>query len=276
MKLLITFLMLFSVSNAFSQTTSEAAAIPNTAPSNSSTDVSFWERIKKAPIGLSVTNELSAATESIKGVANEVSLGLSYKITKKNSLSFSTSSAVSDFNTPKVKTTYGGTSVSYSRSGLLTQEKYGVNMNAGLSFKAYDGGNADNSGRSIFTTGVSRTFNPIFSLSTSANWEERVRKKSDDTLTRRAFYLVINPTIQITEKLSTSPTVLVYDYIKGPQVTDKFYFRFAPSLDYTFTEKFSSSLYWDGYPMQSGDAQVFAPTWYTKGSVGLVLSYSVL
>lgn len=306
MKLTIALLMLFSISNVFPQATSVApvpvmpprpagntdfggntptpaiseAPAPTTAPevangtTNTSTDLSFWEKLKKAPIGFAVINDMSAATNSISGVANETILGFSYKLTDKNSLSLQSSVVATDFNTPSLKTTYGGTTFGFTRSGLLTQEKYGVNLFASLKYKHLN--DPDISGYPIFSAGISRTINPTLSLSSTAYWEEYLRKNSNNKLSRRRFYLIVNPTVQLTENLSVSPTMLFYNSIKGPEVTNKDSFRFAPSVDYSFTPKFSASFYWDGYPMLSSDGSLFVPSFYSKGSVGLTLSYSVL
>lgn len=271
--------MLFSVSNVYSQTTSEAAAIPTTAttPSNSSTDLSFWEKIKKAPVGFTVVNDTSAKTNTtnIEGVTSVTDFSFKYKLTPKNSIGFTTRGIVADTNKTNPKTTYGGTTLSYSRSKLLTQDKHWVDMSSGLSLKAYDGGSSMN-GYGLLRTAISRTFSPIFSSTVDIRWYEYARKSSKDSLGRREFYLYYIPTFQISEKLSVSPTLLFVETINGPKTSDANIVNFAPSLDYNFTDKFSGSLYWDTYPMQSGDNSFFSSRWYSTGGVGFVLSYAVL
>ena len=275
MKLMIVFLMLFSVSNAFSQATSETPLAA--APSNSSTDLSFWERLKKAPIGISVLNDTSAKTKttSVTGVTSVTDVSFKYKITSKNSLRLTTRGVVSDTDKTNPKSSYGGTTLGYSRSGLLSQDKYGVDMNASLSYKVLAGGSS-NTGYSLLRTSFSRTFSPIFSSTIDIRWYEYVRKTSKTDLSRRDFLLYYIPTFSINDKLSVSPTLAFNETINGPKTVDGNNLNFAPSVDYSFTDKFSGSLYWDTYPLQSGDNSLFSSRWYSTGGLGFVLSYAIL
>jgi len=277
MKLMITFLMLFSVSNAYSQATSEAAAVPPATTSNTSTDLSFWEKLKKAPVGFTILNDTSARTNAttIQGVTSVTDVSFRYKFTGKNSLGLTARGIVSDTDKTSPKTTYGGTTLNFSRSKILTQEKYGVNMVSSISLKAYPS-EYSNSGYGLLRTAFSRTFSPVFSSTVDIRWYEYARRTSKDSLSRRDFLIYYIPTFQINEKLSVSPTLLFSESINGPQTVNGNYINFAPSVDYSFTEKFSGSLYWDTYPMQSGDGSFFSSRWYSTGGLGFVLSYAVL
>ncbi len=278
MKLIVTFLMLFSVSNAFSQATTEATAPATTAAANnSSTDLSFWERIKKAPVGFVLTNEMVADTKttSVTGITNATDAIFTYKLTGKNALKLTSGFTVYDTNTTNTETAYNGTALIFSRTGLLSQDKHGVNMYANIRYKALPGG-SNVPGYASLRTGFSRTFSPVLSATTEVRWEEYVRGASDGSLTRRKFALIASPSIQLTEKLGVSPTMVFSESIKGTDVKDTNYLNFAPSIDYTFDSNFSGSLYWDTYPLKSADNSFLAPRWYSQGSVGLYLSYAVL
>lgn len=280
MKLIVTFLMLFSVSNAFSQATTETTApAPTTtaAASNSTTDLDFWERIKKAPVGFVITNEMVADTKttSVTGITNATDAVFTYKLTSKNALKLASGFTVYDTNTTNTDTSYNGSALIFSRTGLLSQDKHGVNMYANIRYKALPGG-SNVPGYASLRTGASRTFSPVISATTEVRWEEYVRGSSEGSLNRRKFAFIASPSITLTEKLGVSPTMVFSHSVKGANVKDTNYVNFAPSIDYTFDPKFSGSLYWDTYPLKSADNSFLAPRWYSQGSVGLYLSYAVL
>lgn len=276
MKLLITFLMLLSVSNAFSQATSEAQPT-TTAPLNSSTEESFWEKIKKTPIGLGITNEMVASTEatSVTGLTNATDVTFKYKITPKNSIRLTSGATFNDTNTTNLTSSYNGSTLSYHRSGLLTQENYGVNLNASLRYNFFPGGDVM-AGSTSLRSDISRTINPIFSAAAGVRWDEYVRNSGDPKISRRKFQLWVSPTFSFNEKLSVSPSVVFNESIKGPEVKDTNNVNFSPSIDYSFTPELTTSLYWDTYPMKSGDDSFFSSRWYSTGGVGFVLSYTIL
>jgi hypothetical protein len=267
--------MLFSVTNAFSQATSETPL--TAAPSNSSTDISFWERVKKAPIGLSVTNEVVANTEavSVTGITNATDMTFKYKITPKNNIRLTSGLSLVDTNKTTTDATYNGSTLSFHRSSILTQDKYGVDMNASVRYNAFPGGDVM-TGSTSLRSDFSRTVSPIFSASSGLRWDEYVRNTSDPTVSRRKFQLWVSPTFSLNEKLSVSPSIVFNESIKGSGVKDTNNVNFSPSLDYTFSPNLSTSLYWDTYPMKSGDDTFFSSRWYSTGGLGFVLSYAIL
>ncbi len=272
MKLVLVLLIGFSVSKLFAQANSETNAPPITGSSESS----FWDKLRNVPLGMAVTNEIVADTQttSLTGITNATDVVLSYKITSKNSIKLTSGMTVADTNSTNTETAYNGTALIFSRTGLLSQDKHGVDMYANIRYKALPGG-TNVPGYGSVRVGVSRNFGPKFSLLTESRWEQYVRNASSSNLTRSKLTFILGPSYMLTEKFSVSPTVVFSESLRGIDSADTNYVNFAPSLDYTFTPKFSGSLYWDTYPFKSGDQSFIAPRWYSKGSIGLYLSYNV-
>ena len=296
MKLMIAFLMLLTVSNAYSQAISVATpgsttttvgttgpaptsegTTATTTPSTTSTDLSFWEKVKKAPVSLFVDNDLSASNSNGKlvGFNNVSTMYFTYKLTTKQSLRVSSGYSLSDDNTSNPKGAYQGTTLMYRRSALLTSDKHGVDLRSEIRLN-FAPSNPNTVGSTSFRVGASKEFNPKFSLYSELRWNEYGRKSSTPGLTRRSFVLLAIPGFNFNDKLSFAGTTLFTQAEKGNGANDSNDLNFAPAVSYTFTDKLSGSVYWDTYPLASNDGHFFTPNWVSNSGLGLYFSYVIL
>lgn len=306
MKLFIPFLLIFSVStNAFAQATSVApapvapprpAGITNEfstsnpappsptvapavaeAPTNTSTDLSFWEKFKKAPISLFVDSDFAGSNSngSYIGYRNVSNVYLTYKFSTEDSFRVNTGYALSDDNSTNLSADYDGTTLMYRRSGILTEEKHGVSLRSEVRLNLLPSNPSYSATTSLRVAG-SKSFGAKYNLYTELRWNEYVRKSGTPSSTRRSFLLLASPSYNITDKLSLAGTTIFSQAIKSLGVNYPNEINFAPAVSYGFTEKFNASVYWDTYPFTSNDGHMFAPDWAKNGGLGLYVSYTIL
>ncbi len=277
MKLIIALLMFFSISTLFAQATSEAPAPAVAAPTNTSTDLSFWEKIKKAPIALFVDSDLAGnnSNGSYIGFRNVSNVYLTYKFTPQDSFRVNTGYSFSDDNSSNLAGDYEGTTLMYRRSEILTEEKNGVSLRSEIRLNLPPS-NPNQSGSTSFRVAGSKSFGAKFNLYSEMRWNENIRKSGTPSITRRTFLLLASPSYSITDKLTFAGTTVFSQAIKSTGAKYPNELNFAPAVSYAFTEKFNGSIYWDTYPFTSNDGHMFAPDWVTNGGLGLYVSYTIL
>jgi len=199
-------------STSYSQTTTSTTS--NTSTSSLSKTLA---KLKESPLGLRLYMGVGhqGTTTSLNGI-DMTNIGyLSYKLTDKDSLRLENRWTVDMPSQGETKHSLARTVLKYTRSGLLTQEKNGVNLSAAVEKRVYPDKstrNASNSyGLNRISASVSKKLNDTFSLGGTAYFAitDRINKNKNDS-TKNYIYLVGTQTASLGKGMSLTLVEEVY------------------------------------------------------------------
>ncbi|HLE12376.1 MAG: hypothetical protein A2504_01210 [Bdellovibrionales bacterium RIFOXYD12_FULL_39_22] len=257
MKLFNTLLFSLSLSSlALASTSSSTATSSGTSISN------LRHLLQKTSFSLSVDNEVRAyalGNKRPESFRNTLATTLGYKLTKSDSLSwYNEVNYKSDPTGAPGKTNFSESFIKYGHSGILKQDKHGVNMGASLTVSATPSEatqKADGlAGYAKVAVGLSRSMG-ILSMSGGAAFYQfaRVAGGSDEN------YIVLQaaPSISLTNKLSAGAAVVLYN-VKDKASPDYYQaLRLIPSIDYALSANVSASLFADAFPFSASPGKAF-------------------
>ena len=200
-------------------------AANSTATTNTSTtniSKSWYQKLKDSPLSLAYIHEVSAVRnpsdkETFHGSNNMSYVSMSYKMTDKDKLNLFSRwdrRDIEDTNSDD-DWTYAG--IQYYRSGILTQDKHGVNMTFQLRQRFYP------------------------------NFMEKSNRKEAVGASKR-YWGYTRPGVilsrSLTDKLymSWGTHVAFYNRYSGVEGQNSNYFYTYPSFSYSITDKFSTGL----------------------------------
>jgi len=277
MKKILLITILFSAS-AFAQesTTSSTFSFSN-----------LWNDLKESPLGFSVVNEFATESASndtgINGYYNELTPYLSWKLSSKDALRFNTSLIVTDkyraSEDLKADVAWGGATLRYKRSKILTEDKNWLNMSAEIRFNLDADFNKDegkNTGSTSFRTNLTRSVMESLVMNTELRYDEYLRKSSNAKLKRRKFVATLNPTYTFLKDFYLLPSLAFNYEIKGEQA-NKAYKKnkvvFSPEVGYQIMKDLAVAVYWESTPFKSHDGEVFAKNWGKNAVLAAYLDY---
>ncbi|RLA65856.1 MAG: hypothetical protein DRQ88_04265 [Epsilonproteobacteria bacterium] len=255
--------------------------------STTSSTFDLWNGLKKSPLGFSIVNEFATQSASnntgINGFYNELTPYLSYKLTGKDSLRFNTSVIISDnyraANELNADVAWGGATLRYKRSKILTEDKNWLNMSAEIRFNLDADFNNDESnkiGSTSFRTNLTRTIMAGLELNTELRYDEYLRKSSSAKLKRRKLAATINPSYVFAKDWYVLPSLAFKYEIQG-ETANKAYKKnkvtFAPEIGYQVMKDLAVAVYWEATPFKSHDGELFAKNWGKNAMLAAYLDY---
>lgn len=279
-------ILLISLLLSASLSAQEATTSANTTESTFSFS-NLWNDLKKSPLGFSFVNEFGteAAGDNtgINGFYNELTPYLGWKLTSKDALRFNTSVIIRDSYRAakdlKADVAWGGATLRYKRSKILTEDANFLDMNAEIRFNLDADFNKDESqkiGSTSFRTNLTRTVREDLKVNTELRYDEYLRKSSNAKLKRRKFVATLNPTYAFAKDFYVLPSFGFTYEIKGEQankVYKKSKATFAPEIGYKVMKDLSVAVYWEANPFKSHDGEFFAKNWGKNGTLAAYLNY---
>ena len=218
----------------------------------------------------------------LNGMMNETATYLSYKLTDLDSFRFNTSVIFVDPMTNSEdmasEATWGGMTLRYKRSKILTADKNWLDMSAEVRLNAFPKWwlNGDKKfGSYSLRTNLVKEFTDKFNVFTQLRYDEYFRTSAADKLTRRKFIAIVVPSYTLMKDLVFSPEVSFAYYIYGESKDSQNTVGFSPTLSYNFSKDFSMSAYWSSDPFVSNDGKFLSPDWGKTSAFATYLSYSL-
>lgn len=285
MKRIILSLAMIASTLAFAETTTTTA--PGSAATSTVDSSSILEKLKASPFSLNLYTDNYTNTEKRNGFTSENYVNVKYKIDKYHSIKVSPIIVID--NTPQykdgngAKTTYLQTDVNLYRSQILTEEKNGVALSAGLYNSIYKNTNYfENSGGKASRHGLNGTFSKTFgknSFSLGQSIYVYNRNSGQDNISQSYFSTSFAYSYSFNDYVSAGVYNLWYSYDAATKYSSGYStsesFRTIPSVDFSYGD-LAASLYLDATPLRSHDGLTgTAANWLKKSYLGVTVSYNV-
>ncbi|RLA62594.1 MAG: hypothetical protein DRQ88_08185 [Epsilonproteobacteria bacterium] len=253
--------------------------------------------LRESPFSMSFFSDFgtTGGATDINGWVNETLMYLSYKLTPYDSLRLNTSLVFSDpIDAGKsAKAEWGGATLRYKRSSILTEDKHGVNMSAEVRLNLFPNYylKKPNAYMSYSVrANFAKEFTGYFTLASTLRYDEYIRNSAAKNLSRRKFNVYINPSFSFLKSWSFTPgisfnhrirggTVVKIDEKTGKTEVSNFerstHIGFVPEIGYSVNKELSMGLYWDSTPIASHDNKFLSPGWGKSSAIGYYLSYSL-
>ncbi len=212
-----------------------AAGSTGSASTSTTTSASLWQKLKESPATFSIYSGYDFNKNKQNQIETVTSTNIAYlgwKLTKKDYIRME-NRWVSDNlwvkadrnESNKIDTTYSRQVLKYTRSGILKQDKHGMNLSANLEYRNYPDtalrAQANSNGGIRPSLSASKSFNNGFSLSgTYYHYRNLVKNKQKLSTYTSYNYLITTEAYSLTDKLSVSLTQEFYKSNKPGVDTD--------------------------------------------------------
>jgi hypothetical protein len=266
-----------------------AAGSTGSASTSTTTSANLWQKLKESPATFSILSDYSLNKNKNNQVTSVDTLNIAYlgwRLTKKDYVRMENRWSTSNIwvkadrtDANKVDTTFSRQVLKYTRSGILTQAKHGINLSGNLEYRYYPdtamkaSGNSNGGVRASVST--SRSFKNGISLSgTYYHMRNLVKNRANKATWDSYNYLVTTQAYGITDKLSIS---LVEEFFKNNKpgtatnaaIQDFEDLSVTAELGYQFNSVVYGGVYAGNSIMQAHDGRTFREEIFPNANWGM-------
>ena len=273
-----------------------AAGSTGSVSTSTKTTASFWQKLKESPATFSILSDYSLRKNSKNQAKSIDTLNIAYlgwKLTKNDYVRMENRWSTANIwvkadrtDANKIDTTFSRQVLKYTRSGILTQDKHGINLSANLEYRYYPdtemkaSGNSNGGVRASVST--SKSFKNGIRLSGSYYHMRNLVKNRANKATWDSYnYLVTSQAYGITDKLSISLTEEFFKNNKpgtaaNAAIQDVEDLSVTAELGYQFNPVVYGGLYAGNSIMQAHDGRTFREEIFPNANWGMNFYISCL
>jgi hypothetical protein len=249
------------------------------AQSESISEISIISTLKKSGVGISFYDEVKTTTmeNKVNGVLNKTLIYLNYKPSPIDLIRITGGFNQGFNNTTTTETAPEPSSIRYKRSKILSEEKNWVNLNSEVRVYMFPTDLRDTrkqDGYFQLNSILSRKIKETFSINLLLIMDQFLRNSSDPKIARSRMTFILDPSIEISDKISFTPEICQTQKFMGNKGRT-YTTSFTPTFDYDLSSQASVQLYWDSTPLVSGDTLTLAKNWFENGVLGFNITYKL-
>lgn len=272
---------------------SSVAGAQTTSATNTSTDKSFYQKLKDSPFGMSFYLSAEARADAERrgkydGVSSTNIVTAKYKLTDKDSVAWANRYTYSNNSDTRANQAWARSVLRYSRGGILNQNDHGINLSGSIDFRYLP----ENDTRRAVNRyglirpklGASRSFDNGFSLASSLYFAQRILRESAQAGSGfNYWYLVTIQSYSATDKLGFS---LVQEWfhsdvtndgepdLDGNTINDFTDMIMTAEVSYSFTSQLAGAFYVTSEAFVNHDGKSFREGWLENPGVGVYATIS--
>jgi hypothetical protein len=248
------------------------------------TKKSFYQELKDSPLKMNIYTETigsRADNTSFNGINNNIYPSLSYKISDRYKVAVSSKYKMNMVGDKASPDTWNRTTFKFNRTGILKQDKHGIDLSAGIDKRFYMQDASTASGHVRVSAKAKRKINNKLSVGASL-YLAALQNKDEKTVAKTNtgyIDLVTFQSYSFNDKLSLSLLQEFYKTTKEDStpadVKETAVIVVKAELGYQITPSFATAFGVTATPFEAADNRTFAKDWEQTPSVQVDFNWSV-